>query len=105
MIMDNTNPVEITKNTVQNTIAHPTKMQETNAAKQIEIAAANEELNYHIDCLKSTLMTKASNAKILSIVHDCPCPTKCVNEIKYTNYNKNIDGLYIVKHQYVKKNN
>jgi hypothetical protein len=95
--------IETSRNTVQNIIVHPTKIQEINAAKQIEIAAASEELNYRIDRLKSTLMTKASNAKILSIVHDCPCPMKCVNEIKCSNYNNNIDRLYIVKHEYVKK--
>jgi hypothetical protein len=69
----------------------------------IELESAKEELKYHIDNLKSAFGTKASSAKILSIVHDCPCPMKCVSEIKNAIYNSKIDRIYIEQHEYVKK--
>jgi hypothetical protein len=65
--------------------------------------AANQKLIDSIHALKSNLGTTASNAKILSIVHECPCPTKCVNDIKNNHYKNGIDRLYIEKHGYVRK--
>lgn len=64
---------------------------------------ANQRLTDSINTLKSNLGTRATNAKILSIVHSTPCPTKCVNDIKNTAYNNGIDRLYIEKHGYVRK--
>lgn len=83
---------------------HPAGIQDiTKTKKQSELVSANEELIFRIDDLRSNLGTKASNAKILSIVHSCPCPMKCVNDIKSNDYNNGIDRLYIEKHEYARK--
>jgi hypothetical protein len=88
----------------QNIIAPPTKLENIAATKcQSEIVSANQELVDRIDNFRSNLGTRASNAKILSIVHGCPCPMKCVNDIKNNDYSNDIDRLYIEKHEYVKK--
>jgi hypothetical protein len=68
-----------------------------------ELDSTNQELLYRIDNLRSNLRSKASNAKILSIVHCCPCPTKCVNDIKNSCYKNGIDRLYVEKHEYARK--
>lgn len=88
----------------QNIIASSAKIEKIASPKcQLEIDSANQELVYRIDNLRSNLGTRASNAKILSIVHGCPCPMKCVNDIKNTDYSNDIDRLYIEKHEYVRK--
>jgi hypothetical protein len=87
-----------------NILAHPPKIENLAATKcQSEIESANQELVYRMDNLRSNLVTRASNAKILSIVHGCPCPMKCVNDIKNNYYSNDIDRLYIEKHEYAKK--
>lgn len=65
--------------------------------------SANQTLTDSILVLKSYLGTKASNSKILSIVHSCPCCTRCVNDIKNNDHNNGIDRLYIERHDYVRK--
>jgi hypothetical protein len=88
----------------QNIVAHPAKIENIAATKcQSEIDIANQELVNGIENLKSNLGTRASNAKILSIVHGCPCPMKCVNDIKNNDYRNDIDRLYIERHEYVRK--
>jgi len=86
----------------QNIVAHPNKI-ENIAVTKSEIDLANQELVNCIDSLRSNLGTRASNAKILSIVHGCPCPMKCVNDITHINYSNDIDRLYVERHEYVKK--
>jgi hypothetical protein len=87
-----------------NIIAHPAKIENLAATEsQSEIDSANQELVCRMDNLRSNLGTRASNAKILSIVHGCPCPMKCVNDIKNNDYSNDIDRLYIEKHEYAKK--
>ncbi|MDQ4101628.1 MAG: hypothetical protein M3115_05530, partial [Thermoproteota archaeon] len=44
----------------------------------------------------------ASNAKMLSILHQFPCLLKCVHDIRVSEYS-DIDPLYLQKHDYVKK--
>ena len=62
-----------------------------------------ELLQKNVSTIKSSLGTNASTAKILAILHECPCLFKCSNEIKNTNYsNSNIDPLYLAKHEYAK---
>jgi hypothetical protein len=47
---------------------------------------------------------KASNAKMISILHQCPCRLKCLHDITKTEYTYNhIDRLYLEKHDTVKK--
>jgi hypothetical protein len=69
----------------------------------LEIDDAKEELQYHIDNLRSTRNINATNAKILSILHNHPCPLKCANDLQNMQYNNNIDPLYSAKHDYAKK--
>jgi hypothetical protein len=88
----------------QKITAHPAKIENLAATKhQSELDSANQELAYRMDNLRSNLGAKASNAKILSIVHGCPCPMKCVNDIKNNDYSNDIDRLYIEKHEYARK--
>lgn len=88
----------------RNIVARPAKIENIAATKyQSEIDSANQELVYRMDNLRSNLGTRASNAKILSIVHSCPCPMRCVSDIKNSAYSNDIDRLYIEKHEYVKK--
>jgi hypothetical protein len=82
----------------------PAKIQDLGqTTQQSELDAANQELAFSIDNLRSKIGAKASTAKILSIIHSCPCPMKCVNDIKNSVYSNDIDRLYIEKHEYVKK--
>jgi hypothetical protein len=63
--------------------------------------AANQELQSNVSKLKSSLNAKASTAKIIANIQECPCLAKCVHEIQNTNYS-NIDSLYSAKHEYAK---
>jgi hypothetical protein len=63
-------------------MAHPAKI-ENIAVTKSEIDLANQELVNCIDNLRSNLGTRASNAKILSIVHGCSCPMKCVETVRF----------------------
>ena len=69
----------------------------------VTLNLANQKLIDSINTLKSNLGTKATNAKIISIVHSTPCLTKCVNDIKNNGYNNGIDRLYSERHGYVRK--
>lgn len=60
-----------------------------------------ELLDTNTNKMQSALNSKASKAKVLAIMQDCPCLVKCVNEIQSTNYS-NIDSLYSAKHEYAK---
>lgn len=51
--------------------------------------------------IRTSLRTKASTAKILANLQECPCLVKCSHEIKSTSYD-NIDRLYTAKHEYAK---
>jgi hypothetical protein len=51
---------------------------------------------------RNKLRLKASNAKMISILHQFPCLLKCVHDIRSSEYN-DIDPLYLQKHDYVKK--
>jgi hypothetical protein len=55
-----------------------------------------------LDAFRSKLSLKASNANMISILHQFPCLLKCVHDIRVSEYN-NIDPLYLQKHDYVKK--
>ena len=49
-------------------------------------------------------MLKTSNAKMISILHQCPCRLKCLHDITKSEYTYNdIDRLYLEKHDIVKK--
>ena len=56
---------------------------------------------FSVDALKSLLNCKASTAKIIANIQECPCLAKCIHEIQNTNYG-NIDSLYSAKHEYAK---
>jgi hypothetical protein len=55
-----------------------------------------------LNALRTNLSIKASNAKMISILHQFPCLLKCVHDIKVSEYS-DIDPLYLQKHDYVKK--
>ena len=61
----------------------------------------NQELQKSVSALKTLINPKASTAKIIANVQECPCLTKCAHEIQNSNYN-NIDSLYSAKHEYAK---
>jgi hypothetical protein len=47
---------------------------------------------------------KASNAKMISILHQCPCRLRCLHDITTSEYTSNtIDRLFSEKHDTVKK--
>lgn len=53
--------------------------------------------------MRTSLHTKASTAKILTNLQECPCLFKCDHEIRNTDYsNTNFDPLYGAKHEYAK---
>jgi hypothetical protein len=54
--------------------------------------------------MRAKLNVKASNAKMISILHHCPCRLKCMHDIIQSEYpNNDIDPLYLQKHDTVKK--
>lgn len=63
--------------------------------------SASHELEKSVSALKTFLNPKASRAKIIANMQECPCLTKCVYEIQNSSYN-NIDSLYSAKHEYAK---
>jgi hypothetical protein len=57
-----------------------------------------------LEALRTKLNVKASNAKVISILHQCPCRLRCLHDITNSEYtNNNIDPLYLEKHNVVKK--
>lgn len=56
----------------------------------------------NISKMKTSLGTKSTTAKVISIVQGCPCLVKCTHEIQSTIYNSNFDSLYSAKHEYAK---
>ena len=55
-----------------------------------------------LDAFRNKLSLKASNAKMISILHQFPCLLKCVHDIRVSEYS-DIDPLYLQKHDYVRK--
>jgi hypothetical protein len=65
---------------------------------------SQSKLVSELDAMRSRQNVKTSNAKMISILHQCPCRLKCLHDItklEYT-YNK-IDRLYLEKHDIIKK--
>jgi hypothetical protein len=65
---------------------------------------SQSKLVSELQTMRNRQNVKASNAKMISILHQCPCRLKCLHDItklEYT-YNK-IDRLYLEKHDIVKK--
>ena len=63
---------------------------------------AKQLLHTNTNKIRTSLHTKASTAKILANLQDCPCLAKCAHEIQSTNYD-DIDPLYAAKHEYAKR--
>jgi hypothetical protein len=63
---------------------------------------AKQLLQTNTDIIRTSLHTKASTAKILAILQECPCLVKCTHEIQSTSYD-DIDALYAAKHEYAKR--
>jgi len=55
-----------------------------------------------LDAIRSKLSANASNAKMISILHQFPCLLKCIHDIRTSEYS-DIDPLYLQKHDYAKK--
>lgn len=63
---------------------------------------AKQLLQTNIHKIRTSLRIKASTAKILANLQECPCLVKCNHEIQSSNYD-NIDPLYSAKHEYAKR--
>jgi hypothetical protein len=67
--------------------------------KESEIRLLSE-----MDAMRTRQNVKTSNAKMISILHQCPCRLKCLHDITKSEYTNNgIDRLYIEKHDTVKR--
>jgi hypothetical protein len=55
-----------------------------------------------LDGFRNKQGLRASNAKMISVLHQSPCLLKCLHNIRSFRYN-DIDPLYREKHDYVKK--
>jgi hypothetical protein len=63
---------------------------------------SEKSLLIELDAFRDELSLKASNAKMISVLHQFPCLLKCVHDIRVSEYS-DIDPLYLQKHDYVKK--
>jgi hypothetical protein len=82
----------------------------TQEIKQLPMAKTSSEttlddvkqlLQTNTNNVRTSLRTKASTAKILANLQECPCLVKCAHEIQLTKYD-DIDRLYTAKHEYAK---
>jgi hypothetical protein len=65
---------------------------------------SQSKLVSELQTMRNRLNVKASNAKMISILHQCPCRLKCLHDITKSEYTyNNIDRLYLEKHDIVKK--
>lgn len=79
-----------------------------NAAAQRDSSSrlreSQSELLSELGAMRTKRNVKASNAKMISILHKCPCLLKCLHDITTSEYNNNsLDRLYTEKHDTVKK--
>ena len=79
------------------TYAQPATVESSSTLKESENILLSE-----LDAFRDKLSLKASNAKMISILHQFPCLLKCVHDIRVSQYG-DIDPLYLQKHDYVKK--
>jgi hypothetical protein len=83
------------------------KVNDNTAAQQdffSKLKESQSKLLFELQNVRTKQNVKASNAKMISILHQCPCRLKCLHDItklEYT-YDK-IDRLYLEKHDIVKK--
>ncbi len=75
---------------------------EISSDQNITLEDAKQLLQTGTNTIRTALRTKASTAKILANLQECPCLVKCVHEIQNTNYD-DIDRLYTAKHEYAKR--
>lgn len=65
---------------------------------------SQSKLVSELQTMRNRLNVKASNAKMISILHQCPCRLKCLHDITKSEYTYNdIDPMYLQKHDIVKK--
>jgi len=65
---------------------------------------SQSKLLSELQAMRTIRNVKSSNAKMISILHKCPCRLKCLHDITKSEYtDKNIDPLYLEKHDIVKK--
>jgi hypothetical protein len=79
------------------TYTQPATVEGSSMLKESESTLLSE-----LDAFRDKLSLKASNAKMISILHQFPCLLKCVHDIRVSEYS-DIDPLYLQKHDYVKK--
>jgi hypothetical protein len=79
------------------TYTQPATVEGSSMLKESESILLSE-----LDAFRDKLSLKASNAKMISILHQFPCLLKCVHDIRVSEYS-DIDPLYLQKHDYVKK--
>jgi hypothetical protein len=72
------------------------------AAKQLK--ESENKLLSELEAMRAKQNVKTSNAKMISILHHCPCRLRCLHDITTSEYtDNNIDPLYLQKHDIVKK--
>ena len=77
------------------------KQEPTSISEQDTFETIKVELQENVNALKSLLSPKASTAKIIANLQECPCLLRCVHEIQCYVY-CDIDSLYSAKHEYAK---
>jgi hypothetical protein len=69
-----------------------------------KLKESQNKLLSELQAMRNRQNVKASNAKMISILHQCPCRLKCLHDITKSEYTYNdIDRLYLEKHDIVKK--
>lgn len=80
----------------------PSEAEELESVSRLK--ESENKLLSELGAMKAKLNVKTSNAKMIKILHQCPCHLKCLNDIIKSEYNdNNIDPLYLQKHDVVKK--
>jgi hypothetical protein len=69
-----------------------------------KLKESQNKLLSELQAIRTRQNVKTSNAKMISILHQCPCRLKCLHDITKSEYTyNNIDPLYLQKHDIVKK--
>jgi hypothetical protein len=83
------------------------KVNDNTAAQQdffSKLKESQSKLLFELQNVRTKQNVKASNAKMISILHQCPCRLKCLHDITKSEYmDNNIDPLYLEKHHIIKK--
>jgi hypothetical protein len=69
-----------------------------------KLKESQNELLSELEAMRTRHHVRPSNAKMIKILHQCPCSLKCLHDITNSEYAyNNIDPLHLEKHTVVKK--